>query len=125
MASASYDGTLKLWDLAATERPSGGMAAAAAAARMEAGEGSQEGPRHVGAAAVEEDGVAGGGGGEGIDDCRALFLVRWSGNVVRGCSRVLGKCCLTSASSGAMPPVLGLLVTCFWVRVSGSGRPGY
>jgi len=25
MAPASYDGTLKLWDLAATERPSGGM----------------------------------------------------------------------------------------------------
>ncbi len=86
MASASYDGTLKLWDLAATERPSGGMgaaaAAAAAAARMEAGGGGREGARHGGAAAAEEEEeeeeeVAVAGGGERIDGCLLWVAIEW------------------------------------------------
>lgn len=65
MASASYDGTLKLWDLAAAARASNGSKRVGAG-RTGGGGSKQEGQRHFGIrnGGWEEAGESGEGSGE-------------------------------------------------------------
>lgn len=92
MASASYDGTLKLWDLAAADRArnadKGGREAAAAAAarRMEVGGRDQEDHRR-GDLGGQGEGGAGEANGGGTGDGGGVRLV-FCGRPNTTCGRV-------------------------------------
>lgn len=71
MASASYDGTLKLWDLASADRPSTG-GETTAALEVESPANHRHGGSEGGGGA--NGGANGGGLGEGDDVCNLLFV---------------------------------------------------